>query len=262
MLDIFRDVLKPLSLDATTFRLLLEQQGPSLGLWRAAEIAVLREMTYERPILDLGCGDGLVTSLVVPRVEVGLDPDERMLARASQLGIYEQLVAKRAEEMQLPDESLGTVLSNSVLEHLPEIDAVLAAVARVLRPGGQLIFTCPTETFSSALALSLKSYATWRNRQLQHLNLWSVERWTQHLKRVGLEVEGVRPYLRPGWVRTWDVLELLQQIWIGRRRVMSMFWRCIPAAVMERLAQWASQQDLSSPASGGGRLIVARKRYG
>ena len=31
--------------------------GPSLGLWRAAEIAALREQTYEPPVLDLGCGD-------------------------------------------------------------------------------------------------------------------------------------------------------------------------------------------------------------
>ena len=69
-----------LHLDEPTFRVLLEQQGPSLGLWRAAEIAVLREQTYERPILDLGCGDGLVTSMVLPRVEIGVDPNQKPLA--------------------------------------------------------------------------------------------------------------------------------------------------------------------------------------
>src|SRR5438270_13653786 len=84
----------PLHLDAPTFHTLLKLQGPSLGLWRAAEIAVLREQVYgesmerasmapaksmasasmeqvsilsrapargaptnlRRPILDLGCG--------------------------------------------------------------------------------------------------------------------------------------------------------------------------------------------------------------
>src|SRR5579884_1217065 len=47
----------PLHLDAFTCRILLELQGPSLGLWRAAEIAALREQSFERPILDVGCGD-------------------------------------------------------------------------------------------------------------------------------------------------------------------------------------------------------------
>src|SRR5437763_16243007 len=80
--------VRPLHLDAATFRVLLELQGPSLGLWRAAEIAALREQAYEPPVLDLGCGDGLVTSMVLPRVEVGLDPDEKALEQAARRGIY------------------------------------------------------------------------------------------------------------------------------------------------------------------------------
>ncbi|HEY9726835.1 MAG TPA: class I SAM-dependent methyltransferase, partial [Chroococcales cyanobacterium] len=66
---------RSLHLDAATLQVLLKQQGPSLGVWRAAEIAALREQTYEPPILDLGCGDGLVTSMVVPKVNIGIDPD-------------------------------------------------------------------------------------------------------------------------------------------------------------------------------------------
>jgi SAM-dependent methyltransferase len=251
---------RPLHLDISTFRVLLERQGPSLGLWRAAEIAVLREVTYEHPILDLGCGDGLVTSLVMPHVEIGLDPDKKVLERAARQGIYDRFEAVFAEDMQLPEASIGTVLSNSVLEHLPRLDTTLEAVVRVLRPGGRLVFTAPTEAFSTQLVLSSKRYAAWRNHQLSHLNLWPLERWIHHLERVGLEIEVVRPYLRPHLVRIWDDLELLQQIWIGHRRLVGMIWRLIPCAGMDRLAQWASQIDLSSPSPGGGRLIVACKR--
>lgn len=250
---------RPLHLDMPTFRILLEKQGPSLGLWRAAEIAVLREQQYDRPILDLGCGDGLVTSLVLSRVEVGLDPDKDALARAAQMGIYERFVAEPAEVAQLPCESVSTVLSNSVLEHLLHLDAVLEAVARVLRPGGQLIFTAPTAGFSQWLVLPIAPYAAWRNRQLQHLNLWTIDCWTEHLAKVGLEVQEVRPYLRPELVRVWDALELLQQIWIGPRRLLSIFWRCIPSKRMDQLAQKMAQLDLAAPLPGGGCLIAARK---
>ncbi len=150
---------RPLYLDAATFHTLLKLQGPSLGLWRAAEIAILREQVFEHPVLDLGCGDGLVTSQVLSRVEIGLDPDEKVLKRAAQRGVYERFEATRAEEMRLPDASVGTVVSNSVLEHLPRLDAVLEAVARVLRPGGRLIFTVPTEAFSRWLVLPIARYA-------------------------------------------------------------------------------------------------------
>jgi SAM-dependent methyltransferase len=213
----------------------------------------------EHPILDLGCGDGLVTSQVVPYVEVGLDPDKRVLEQATRRGIYARFEPVPAEQIQLPGASIGTVLSNSVLEHLPRLDATLEAIARVLRPGGKLVFTCPTEVFSAGLVLPSKHYATWRNRQLCHLNLWPVERWKHHLEGVGLQVEDVRPYLRRRQVCLWDALELLQQVWIGHRRVVGLIWQHIPPAMMDRLAQWVSQQNLSSPAPGGGRLIVARK---
>lgn len=249
-----------LRLDAPTFRLLLELQGPSLGLWRAAEIAALREHVFERPILDLGCGDGLITSLVLSQVEVGLDPDEKVLVHAARRGIYERLEAVAAENSCLADESIGTVISNSVLEHLPRIDAVLETVARVLRPGGRLIFTAPTEAFSDLLALPLHRYSAWRNRQLCHLNLWSRECWAQHLQRVGLEVEAVRPYLRHDLVYTWDMLELLQQLWLFRKRLVGVVWRRIPPWLLDRLALRASQLDLSASNPSGGRLIIARKR--
>jgi SAM-dependent methyltransferase len=251
--------LPALYLDARTFRILLELQGPSLGLWRAAEVAALREQQYERPILDLGCGDGLVTSMVWSRVEFGLDPDENVLAHAARLGIYECLLAAAAEDSCLADESIGTVISNSVLEHLTHIDVALEKVAQMLRPGGRLIFTVPTEAFSTWLALPVSCYAVWRNRQLRHLNLWSTARWAQQLQRAGLEVEVVRPYLRRELVCTWDILELFQQLWLFRRRLVGVIWQRIPPSMLDSLAAWASQLDLSASDTGGGRLIVARK---
>lgn len=249
-----------LYLDRRTFRTLLELQGPSLALWRAAEIAALREQTFEPPVLDLGCGDGIVTSMVLSQVEIGLDPDKDVIEKAARQGIYKQFEIAPAEASTWPDASIGTILSNSVLEHIRNLDAVLAMAARVLRHGGRLIFTTPTDIFSTWLALPLPKYAGWRNRQLCHLNLWPVEQWNYHLKKVGLRIETIRPYLRHSLVTAWDILELMQQVWLLRKRLFSLFWRRIPPSMLDQLALWASQLDLSSRSLiSGGRLIVARK---
>ncbi len=248
-----------LRLNAGDFRLLFEQLGPSLGLWRAAEIAVFREQHYEHPVLDLGCGDGIVTSFVLGSVEIGLDPDEAALRKAASRAVYRELIARRAELAPVPDGAISTVISNSVIEHIPNIGSVLLAVRRMLRPGGRFIFTVPTAAFSRWLTFPMDSYARWRNAKLAHLNLWSASVWQKQLQDAGLTLECVRPYLRRSLVFSWDFLELLQQIWIGRVRLFSLMWKKLPGSVLDRLAAQASRLDLSAPLPGGGCLFVARK---
>jgi len=250
----------PLHLDATTFRTLFIAQRPSLGLWRAAEIAALREQSLERPILDLGCGDGFVTAQTLRRVDIGIDPDATALERAARRGLYARLETAPVERAAIPAGSVQTVLSNSVLEHIPHVDGALHAIARLLRPGGWLVATMPTEALSSSLLLPAAPYAAWRNHRFAHRNLWTTAQWTARLQAAGLEVEVVRPYLRPSLVRAWDTLELLQQVWIGRERLVGRLWRRIPPAGLDRLAAFASRLDLSASDPAGGRLIVARKR--
>ncbi len=250
---------KPLYLPESDFRFLFDKFGPSLGLWRAAEIAALREQAFDPPVLDLGAGDGLVTSRVLEQVAIGLDPDEPTLRKAAALGIYLGILPQTIQAADLPPGSLGTILSNSVLEHIPQIDTALAAAARALRPGGRLIFTCPSAAFSHWLVLPTQGYAARRNRHFQHLNLWPVEEWQRRLEQAGLSVECVRPYLRRGWVWTWDALELLQLVYIGQTRLFGRVWRSLPPTWVAALARRAARLDLSAPAPGGGQLIVARK---
>lgn len=249
----------PLRLPLNLCRVLLERDGPSLGLWRAAEVAALREEGYHRPILDLGCGDGLVMSLVLRRVEYGVDPDGCALARAATLGVHMSLIGTTIEQAELPAGSIQTIVSNSVLEHIDPIGPALTAAARLLRPGGRLVFTAPTEALSEMLLRREPGYVARRNALFQHRNLWPVERWAAELATAGLEIESVRPYLRPELVRLWDALELAQQFRLGRRRLGGMLWRRLPRRGLERLATRLARIDFSAPPPGGGRLVVARK---
>jgi SAM-dependent methyltransferase len=43
----------------------------------------------------------------------------------------------------LPDSIFDFVISNEVLEHVPDLDAALRETARILKPGGMLLGTCP-----------------------------------------------------------------------------------------------------------------------
>jgi SAM-dependent methyltransferase len=250
---------EPLYLPEADFARLFADLGPSLGFWRAAEIAALREQPLEPPLLDLGCGDGYLTRMVVPRAEWGLDPDGAALSQAARLGLYERTLSSPIEDCDLPDGSVATVISNSVLEHIPRLDDALQAVGRLLRPGGRLIFTSPTEAFSRWLALPLPGYAQRRNRQYAHHNLLSLAEWSRRLGAAGLEVEQARPYLRPAWVTAWDWLELAQRVRVGRRGLFSRVWKRLPSPWVTASARKAARINLAAPEPGGGRLIVARK---
>jgi SAM-dependent methyltransferase len=249
-----------LQLGVSDFQTLLERFGPSLALWRAAEIAVLRDEHYEPPVLDLGCGDGIVTSLVLRHVDIGVDPSADAIRRAATLSTYRRLDQRPVEAADVADGSIGTIMSNSVLEHIPDLDRVLRAAARLLRPDGTLVFTVPTEAFSRWLTLPLHRYARWRNAHYEHHNLWPTERWRAHLDAAGFDVQRVRPYLRREMVIAWDALELLQRVRLGQRPLFSLCWKRLPGPLLARLARRAARLDLSAPAPGGGRLIVARKR--
>jgi arsenite methyltransferase len=99
-------------------------------------------------VLDLGSGagtDSLVASQMVgPEGRVtGIDMTPEMLARARRAA--EEMGAgnvefREAEAERLPfgDASFDVVISNGVIDLIPDKDAVFAELFRVLKPGGRI----------------------------------------------------------------------------------------------------------------------------
>lgn len=127
------------------------QQAMGQALWR-------RLPDQATHVLDLGCGPGHWTTRLVhhystphssPRV-VGLDLAPGMLATArSQHGDRLDWLCGDAAQLPLADQSLDLVFSNLAIQWCPDLDAVLAELRRVLRPGGQaLINTLAPGTLS------------------------------------------------------------------------------------------------------------------
>jgi SAM-dependent methyltransferase len=50
--------------------------------------------------------------------------------------------------LSFEDASLDVIISQEVLEHVPQVDPAVAETARVLRPGGRFLFTIPFHTAS------------------------------------------------------------------------------------------------------------------
>jgi arsenite methyltransferase len=99
-------------------------------------------------VLDLGCGAG--TDLLIAaqmtgatgRV-IGVDMTTAMLERArasaDEMGIDNvELHESLIESLPLDDASVDVVISNGVIDLVPDKDAVLDEIDRVLRPGGRL----------------------------------------------------------------------------------------------------------------------------
>ncbi|MBS0511235.1 MAG: tetratricopeptide repeat protein [Proteobacteria bacterium] len=95
-------------------------------------------------VLDAGCGTGLCGPLVRAHARVlsGVDLSARMLERARQRGIYDDLhKAELTHYLSQHRERWDVVLSADTLCYFGDLDAMLAASHAALRPGGRLLFT-------------------------------------------------------------------------------------------------------------------------
>lgn len=120
--------------------------------WRRVEVVarLLRETCPEGGcVLDYGCGTGVLFEAAFERAGsvVGVDlvldaarhwKEKRNLASVSLMTPAEAMAA-------VPDTSVDVVVAAEVLEHIDDPAEVLAFFLRVLRPGGVLLVSLPTE---------------------------------------------------------------------------------------------------------------------
>ncbi len=187
------------------------------GLLRAVEARFYQDLPLIDPILDLGCGDGHFAAMAFDRREqmIGVDPWWGPLKKSVKGKVYRHAIQSLGDALPFPSNHFNTVISNSVLEHIPALDPVLAEAVRVLKPGGTFIFCSPSENFLPFLSISsaLKSvhlkrlggaYENFFNRISRHQHCDDPQMWTQRLNRAGLQVDQWWYYFSRSALRTLE----------------------------------------------------------
>jgi ubiquinone/menaquinone biosynthesis C-methylase UbiE len=144
-------------------------------------IALLRQRLQQldvgsiRNALELGCGIGSVSAFLAEAYAMQVqgtdyDPGQIEIAR----GVHPESERLRfrvedAARLTFPDASFDLVLAQHMFHHVPDWRAAAREVARVLRPGGYLIwldFAVP-EMIKQAVAHLVKNYGAYTLEEIQ-----------------------------------------------------------------------------------------------
>lgn len=184
---------------------------PALG---SSILSQLAAVPGER-ILDLGCGDGLLTTKIAASgaVVIGVDASAEMVAAAQARGLDARIGDARA----LPFErEFDAVFSNAALHWIRDPDAVLAGVARALVPGGRFVAEFGGHTNVAAIVVAIR--AVFAAHQIPFVSPWyypTADEYRARLEAHGFRVRTIRLFPRPtplptgmaGWLRTFGIAQ-------------------------------------------------------
>ncbi len=180
---------------------------PALG----ADVLALLAAQPGEDILDLGCGDGVLTTRLLQSgaVVTGLEPDPELSAAAKSRGIT---VLRQDAHDPFGTGRYDAVFSNAALHWMRNPETVIANVHAALRPGGR--FVAEQGGFGNVAAIVTAMNAAMEAAGLAPTSPWdfpSPRLQRQRLERAGFEVISIALIPRPtslptqisGWLRTF-----------------------------------------------------------
>ena len=146
-----------------------------------------------KSILDVGCGEGVLTSEWADRIDggriVGIDLDDPKL-RAEWEKRQRANLEYRVEEatsLSFQDDEFDVATAIEVLEHVPEPEATLSEMARVAER--YLLVSVPREPIWRMLNMARGAYIGALGNTPGHLNHWSKVGFVSLLSRYGTVAE-------------------------------------------------------------------------
>ena len=145
------------------------------GEWAQFERLLPRDMAG-LDLLDLGCGYGWHCAYCASRGArrvLGIDPSERMLARAREINAAERIEYRlcAVEDFGWPEAEFDLCISNLALHYVAELPPVFAGVYRALRPGGAFALNIEHPVFTSGVN------EDWQRDAAGRILHWPVDRY-------------------------------------------------------------------------------------
>lgn len=195
-----------------------------MGIIRSIEAALFEPyLPYKQPVLDLGCGDGFFARVAFKKpmelsskktyvIDVGLDIAESRIKEAEKEQVYKDIVTYDGHRIPFEDATFHTVISNCVLEHIPNLDEVIGEVYRILKPKGIFITSVMANRWEDYL-FGKYLFGDWyvrsmRKRQV-HFNLLSHTMWRQHFRQSGFTIKSVEGYIGSDVAKILDIAHYL-----------------------------------------------------
>jgi len=190
------------------------------GYFKRVLTQTLRRDPEGRSVLDVGCGGGILAEEFARLgcQVTGVDPSAPSLAAAQQHAAQEGLAItyrqSAGERLPFPADAFDVICCCDVLEHVADVSAVLAEIARVLTPGGVFFYDTINRTGKSKLvAIKLMQEWSWSRIMPPGLHDWDLfikpEELAASLRQAGLdprELVGMVPGIHPlGLIKAvWD----------------------------------------------------------
>ena len=168
---------------------------PALG---APVLELLAPLPGEH-ILDLGCGDGVLTEKIAAAgaVVVAVDAAPDMVAAARARGLDARVVAGQNLDF---DGEFDAVFSNAALHWMRPPEAVLAGVFRALKPGGRFVGEMGGHNNTAAIMVAIRAVLARRGLDAQRLSPWwfpSAAAYRARLEAAGFAVDEIAIVPRP-----------------------------------------------------------------
>lgn len=242
--------------------------SPYVLLWRTIEVAVMIELAARHGLdlqthvdLDMGCGDGVLGNALVRDIAIGFDLIASRAAWArDHKPAYKSLVCASATAVPLRSESQCLLFSNSVIEHIPNLDGTLDEIARLVAPGGYIVLSTVSEQFPALMLGQATPNPQARaeiDRSYGHDHYLSTVKLRDAFEARGLQLLESASYINARqarwcyWLREWE----RRHSHIGARRRLNQVRRApMSLAFLPLLSPLHAPDD-----AGAGLAVIAHR---